>query len=112
MATAFDSIEKRTGVAVPEALRGFFRDFAGREAGALKLLPLVESERLLQNWLLYGFSKDRGYVPIAEDPNGDLYCLACAPQYCGQVFHLAWAGEEEMRFHSLNDFVAAHADRS
>jgi hypothetical protein len=111
MPSQFDSFEQRTGFALPPAVRDFFAALGGVEIAStsLKLLPVAESRRLLDNWPRYGFSCDRGYVPIAEEKNGDLFCVACAGDCRGQVFHLAWAGEEEMRFACLEDFMREHA---
>ena len=107
MTSEFQYFEQRTGFSLPPAVCDFFEKLGDVEVASdsLKLLPLCESRRLLENWPRYGFSGDRGYVPIAEDQNGDLFCVACADDCRGQVFHLAWAGEEELRFASLEDFV-------
>jgi hypothetical protein len=107
MASPFEYFEERTGLSLPPAVCEFFQTLGGVEvpAHSLKLLPLAEARRLLENWPRYGFSSDRGYVPIAEEENGDLFAVACAEDCYGQVFHLAWAGEEERRFASVEEFV-------
>ena len=98
-----DTFEKRTASAMPPNVAKCLQTFGGLAIPALsmKLLTISESKRLMENWPRYGFSCDRGYVPIAEDRNGDLYCVACADGFRGQVFHLAWSGEETLRFASL-----------
>ena len=111
MALPFEQFKQRTGIVLPPAVCEFFEKRSGVEIqpGSLKLLPLAEARRMVENWPRYGFSTDRGYVPIAEEDNGDLFCVACAESCLGQVFHLAWAGEEEVRFASLEEFVT-HMD--
>jgi hypothetical protein len=106
IAMQLDLFEQQAGFALPAALRDFFQKFAASQTPeSLKLLPLAEATRLLDNWPRYGFSSDRGYVPIAEDQNGDLFAVACAEPWRGQVFHLAWAGEEEPLFENVESFL-------
>lgn len=105
MTLQIGSLEKRVGSALGESLGKFFQSFGGSEIRGVKFLPRPESQRLLDNWPRFGFSCDRGYVPIAEDVNGDLFCVACAAPWHGQVFHLAWDGDETARFESLQAFV-------
>jgi hypothetical protein len=101
---------RRSVFAVSQAVKDFFYLYGGRLAVSrtLRLLTSAESARLVDNWPRYGFSCERRYVPIAEDENGDLFCVACAEDYSGQVFHLHWAGDEEFRFASLEDFLHSH----
>jgi hypothetical protein len=60
---------------------------------------------MLDSWPRYGFSKARGYVPIAEDRVGDLYCVCCRGPERGRVFHLAFGGEETLVFADLGEFL-------
>lgn len=113
MSLPFEQFEQRTGIVLPPAVCEFFEKLsgAGIQGGSLKLLPLAEARRMVENWPRYGFSIERGYVPIAEEDNGDLFCVACAQSCRGQVFHLAWAGEEEVRFGSVEEFMTHMEDR-
>ena len=109
MAPQFKSFEIGTGLSVPSSVGDFFQRFGGGEISSIevKLLSLSESRRLVDNWPRYGFSSGRGYVHIAEDKNGDLFWVACAGDWSGQVFHLAWAGEEALGFTDLEGFLKA-----
>ena len=100
---------RRTGLALPSSLREFFRGFqrTSTSEGSITLLTLWESKRMLDSWPRFGFSTERGYVPIAEDTNGDLYCVCCRGPERGRVFHLAWAGDEVLAYPSVEQFVQA-----
>jgi hypothetical protein len=101
---------RRSAIAVPGEVKDFFEAYGGKQADcrSLRLLPSAESARLVDNWLRYGFPRDRQFIPIAEDENGDLFCIACAADCRGQIFHLPWSGDEEFQFATLDDFIAAH----
>ena len=101
---------KKSSFAIPQAIKDYFQTYGGNEMGSrsLRLLGSAESARLVDNWLRYGLPSERQYLPIAEEENGDLLCVACAEHCHGQIFLVPWSGEEEYRFASVNDFIDAH----
>ena len=60
---------------------------------------------MLDNWPRYGF--EPGYLPIAEDDKGDLYCVRCHPPQQGHVFHLRWSGGDLDQFGDVEQFIKA-----
>lgn len=101
--------QRRTGLILPPALRAFFKGTNALPATQtpVRLLRSAESKRLLDNWPRFGFPAAPGYVPIAEDPAGDLFCLATRGPTCGQVFLLAWSGADYPAYPSLEGFLTA-----
>ena len=77
-------------------MRNLYLRPAGASCGAIRLLSLGDVTIMLDNWPRYGF--EPGYLPIAEDDKGDLYCVRCLPPEQGHVFHLLWTGEDLDQF--------------
>jgi cell wall assembly regulator SMI1 len=98
-------LETRTGFTFPDALRNLYLRLGGTSSEAIRLLSLSDVIFMLDNWPRYGF--DPGYLPIAEDDKGDLYCVRCHAPRQGHVFHLRWSGEDLDQFGDVEQFIKA-----
>lgn len=98
-------LEARSGFPFPDSLRQLYLTGGSADTDAVRLLSLSEVTIMLDNWPRYGFAP--GYLPIAEDDKGDLYCIRCRPPHQAHVFHLRWTGEDLDQFGDVEQFVKA-----